>query len=230
MKYSTQINLAGIDHYGLSDCTDLDDWLILDYIHDWSRSLGACRRGDYVWLNFKTALDQMPILRVKTKSGLSNRIKKLTALGLIVTRQDDEDKRLFVKLTELFLEVVWHREDGKRGVHLNEQGVHSDEHSLSNKYNMSTSTEDGGTENVFSMTMDWKPDEILYKSILKKAGFSPGQVDRIWEADFVTHWWAHPDRQLTHEAWTWRLGLKIVDYLRDPNLFDRLRGIYAQDQ
>nr|WP_305908483.1 winged helix DNA-binding protein [Methylomarinum sp. Ch1-1]MDP4521319.1 winged helix DNA-binding protein [Methylomarinum sp. Ch1-1] len=116
MKYSTHINLSGIDHYRLSDCTDLDDWLILDYIHDWSRSrsLGVCRRGDYVWLNFKTALDQMPILRVKEKSGISKRIKKLTALGLIVTHQDDEDKRLFVKLTELFFKVMGYRKDEKR--------------------------------------------------------------------------------------------------------------------
>lgn len=230
MKYSTHINLAGIDHYGLSNCTDLDDWLILDYIDGWSRSLGTNRRGDYVWINLKTALEQMPILRVKTKAGLSKRIKRLTEIDLLASFQDEEDKRLFVKLTELYREIRRYQEIVD-GVNSGKQGVNSGKHSLVNYENStsSSSTKGDGAE-IFSMTIEWEPDQILLESILRKAGFSLDQVDRIWKAEFVTYWWGYPERRLTHEAWTWRLGLRLLDYLRDPGLFDRLHGIYTQDQ
>ena len=98
MKYTTVINNAGVVNSGLHHKTDLNDWAILDYIKDWQSHPKSERRGNLVWINYSHLLAEMPLLAVKHKSGVANRIKKLKEFGLLETEQCLTTSRLFAVL------------------------------------------------------------------------------------------------------------------------------------
>jgi len=131
VKYSINVNQVGVAEAGLADKTDLVDWSLLDYILSWSTNPSAQRLGDAVWVNYKHFIVEMPLLGLKTKGAVANRIEKLRKLDLIRTKAD-ESQRVFVQLTERFHEVVCFR-GSRPPVHQNEQTVHDGEHSLVNQ-------------------------------------------------------------------------------------------------
>lgn len=108
MKYSININQAGIADAGLADHTDLSDWAILDYIHDWSRHPQSLRMGDAVWVDYKHMLHEMPLLGLKTKSAITKRLVALEKLGLIACQQDHAGRK-YVQLTAYFHDVMTFR-------------------------------------------------------------------------------------------------------------------------
>ena len=132
MKWSSLINLAGIDDAGLSGCTDFNDWVILEYISSWQNHSKAIRDGHYVWLDYKHLLSEIPMLSVRTKSGLSARVKKLKEHNLLSSFKSEEG-RLFVRVTDFYLEVTDFRPSSVKPVHEDEQAVHENERILNNK-------------------------------------------------------------------------------------------------
>ena len=127
MKYTIVINQAGISNGGLTDKTNLDDWAVLGYIADWLINHSATIRDGHVWINFKHLLAEMPLLRIKTKQGISDTIKKLKDLGLVTAIYDDE-KRLYLKLTPLYHDTVTFQAcpKNREGVRPDGQGVRPD--------------------------------------------------------------------------------------------------------
>ena len=150
MTFSATINLAGIDDAGLSDKTDLADWVILEYIADWYTVPKATKRADKVWINYRHLIDQIPIIGIKSKSAVSARIHKLAALGLLIVEQDD-DGRMFASLGQVAIDVRCFRVDrspdrpgvleNERAVLENERGgVRLDEHSIENHISLENQT------------------------------------------------------------------------------------------
>ena len=100
MKYTTLVNTAGVVAAGLHTKTDLTDWAILEYIKDWQATPNATRRGGLkVWINYAHLIEEMPLLPIKEKTGISKRIAKLRGLGLVETEQSVKDSRLFAEIT-----------------------------------------------------------------------------------------------------------------------------------
>lgn len=135
MKYSILINQLAVVNNNLHDDTDLIDWALMDYIQQWITHPKAQKLGDKVWINYKHILTEMPLLGLKAKSSISNRVHKLESLGLIETEKDDSF-RLFVKMTNKAHQVITFHEcsqdtttvpNEERGVHSQEQGVPNEE-------------------------------------------------------------------------------------------------------
>ena len=110
MKYTATINLAGIHDAGLSDKTDLADWVIIEYIFEWYAVTTATRRGDKVWINFRHMIEEIPILGIKSKSAISARLKKLAGLGLL-NIDHDEEGRIFASIGRRAIETRCFRAD-----------------------------------------------------------------------------------------------------------------------
>lgn len=126
MKYSININQAGIADAGFSDKTDLVDWALIDYIFAWQNNPAATRIGSLVWISYKHLISEMPLLGLKTKQAVSARMSKLKALSLIVVEYDS-DKRLYAGLTGAAHSASVFRAScppNATGVHENGQGVH----------------------------------------------------------------------------------------------------------
>ena len=147
MKYSFLFNQLGIVESGLADTTDFNDWAILEYVASWQNHSKALRDGSHVWLDYRHLLKEMPMLSVKTKSSLSNRIKKLKERGLLSTFLN-EDRRCFVRVTDFYLSVVDFRPgDIERGVPENEQGVPENEQGVPENEQGVPENEQGVPEN-----------------------------------------------------------------------------------
>jgi len=184
MKYTILINQAGIVDAGLADKTDFSDWAILEYIVAWQSHSNAMRYGDHIWLNYKNLLSEIPMLCVRTKSGISTRIARLRDLKLLSTKQTD-DNRLYVKVTDFYLSVVGFRPGDpvvnavtprplkqavgvhvdEHPVHVDEHPVHVDEHSINNNIKLLNQTKHyagaqggekkPGDDQVFCEALQW---------------------------------------------------------------------------
>ena len=110
MKFTFLFNQAGIFDAGLADKTDFNDWAIMEYISEWQVHGSAFKIDGFVWMDYKHLLEQMPMLSVRSKSGLSNRVKKLRELNLLDSFQNEEFK-LFVKVTDFYSSIVYFRPD-----------------------------------------------------------------------------------------------------------------------
>ena len=91
--------------------TDLDiiDGAILDYLYylcsSRSEKVEKHRKNGFTWVNFNYLLEEMPLLRIKAKSRVSERIKKIVEVGYILTWR--EGNKMYIKMTgkidELFV-------------------------------------------------------------------------------------------------------------------------------
>jgi hypothetical protein len=107
VKYTiNSINQLGISEYGLSDKTDLTDWVMLDYIFDWQQNPKALSLNGMVWFSYRHFMNEMPIIGIKDKGAISKRVKKLKELDLISTYIDTETSRIFVRTTEKYFDVT----------------------------------------------------------------------------------------------------------------------------
>lgn len=191
MKYSININQAGIADAGFADKTDLVDWALIDYIFAWQNNPAATRIGSLVWISYKHLISEMPLLGLKTKQAVSARMAKLKALSLIVVEYDS-DKRLYVGLTsEAHSASVFRssRPPNVAGVHENGQGVHENGQGGVN--------ERGHTAvNQFSAVDQEQSDKTL---VSHKAADDPL---------FAAFWDAYPRKtakEAAKKAW-WRYG------------------------
>lgn len=116
MQYSIVINQIGIVEAGLHTKTDLIDWAIINYLQHWyfggyGKKICFTNEGthiDYVWVNYKHLMENMPLLHIKDKSALSERFKKLKKLGLIKTQQT-KDGSLYFILTEFCISTCFYQ-------------------------------------------------------------------------------------------------------------------------
>jgi hypothetical protein len=79
----------------------------------------------------------------------------------------------------------------------------------------------------FLMRLDWQPTAEEFEMALFRAGKRIDAVRQEWIAEFVTYWFAEGKRRYSQREWTARLAMRMVDFLRDPALFDRVRGSQA---
>ncbi|MEO5350202.1 MAG: DnaT-like ssDNA-binding domain-containing protein [Magnetococcus sp. YQC-3] len=80
----------------------------------------------------------------------------------------------------------------------------------------------------FSMSVDWQPSQDVFDALIARAGFKADLVKDEWINEFVAYWFARPGRQYSQAEWTSRLSMKCVDFLRDPTLFGRYRGVESR--
>jgi hypothetical protein len=107
MKYNININQIILAK------TDLDiiDGAILDYLYylcsSRSEKVEKHRKNGFTWVNFAYLLEEMPLLRIKAKSRVSERVKKIAKAGYIETWR--EGNKLYIKMTgkvdELFVKT-----------------------------------------------------------------------------------------------------------------------------
>jgi len=134
MKYTIQVNQIILSQYKFLDIKDAG---ILDYLRAWCqaddkkvRQLSIKEEGieyRYTWINFKYLIDEMPLLKIKSKASISERISKLEKTGFIKTFRAP-DRNLYIRLTAKIKELEFKKEKegvypDKQGVRLNEQGV-----------------------------------------------------------------------------------------------------------
>jgi hypothetical protein len=79
-------------------------------------------------------------------------------------------------------------------------------------------------DDKFTMTLDWQPTPDEFEMALFRAGKRVDAVKSEWVAEFVAYWFAEGKRRYSQREWTVRLAMRMVDFLRDPALFDRIRG------
>jgi len=112
INYRVHIPQAGIEHYGFTGKVDLSDCHLLSYIYYFhlnhqnnERTKYIHRKGEkYVWINYRYLIEANPLLPIKSKSGISKRIKKLKRLGLIDTYQAPENS-IYIKPTEILIDI-----------------------------------------------------------------------------------------------------------------------------
>ena len=220
MKYSALINLAGIHDAGLSDKTDLSDWVIIDYILEWGASEKATKRGNKVWINYRHLIAQIPILGIKSKSAISARLKKLAGLGLLDIEHDEEG-RIFASIGEIVLETKGYkanRSPNEHPVHENEHPVHENEHRpvLQNEHSIENQFLSGNQDpdleacvpptpkkRATRLPADWAPtpDQIAWARSERK------DINPATEASkFRDYWIAKAGRDASKLDWdaTWR--------------------------
>lgn len=193
MKYTFLFNQAGIVDAGLVDKTDFNDWAILEYVAEWQVHGSARMEQGHVWMNYKHLLAEMPMLSVRTKSGVSARVKRLKELGLLSAFQG-EHNALFVKVTDFYCQVMRFRgetvkkeainsvdsfvqgvHEDEQGVHEDEQGVHEDEHKINNNNKLSKQTK------KIINKKEKLPDDDL--SISEQMSFCHPEVDEeLWRS------------------------------------------------
>lgn len=93
IKYNIKINQAAAVVCGLLDSLDLLDLSIFDFLWDY-RGLSKTKKMhsngvEYFSVHWKTIVQQMPFLKIKTRAGIHKRLKKLQDTGLLVPHQDN---------------------------------------------------------------------------------------------------------------------------------------------
>jgi DNA-binding transcriptional regulator GbsR (MarR family) len=185
MKFSIHINQAGVVDAGLHTKTDCTDWALLDYIFGWQQNPKAKTLDGKVWLNYAHIVSEMPLLGLRTKSSISNRIKKLRELDLIETKQSPVDQRLYVKTSSAYFDITQFSavrtvHEKAQPVHFEERGVPEKVHSLVNQDNKSD------YKNIITTT---EPEENLENLVLtaeQQECFDWATVHQFWFASTVS--------------------------------------------
>lgn len=116
MKYNIIINQLYLSQTKLT----LTDAAILDYIMSFYLSENTDqieineggKQYRYVWINYKHLIENMPLLEIKTKSGITYHIQKIEKEGFIKTRiiqsEQDNNRRLYIRLTDKIKNVFFY--------------------------------------------------------------------------------------------------------------------------
>ncbi len=109
MKNTILINLQGIAAQGWTEKTDLYDWIILDFIKDlgflpWvSKYISKDRL--FVRVSYHHLLNELPILKFKTRQALYERLEKLVEIGLLL-KEIRGGKETYFSLTDDAIKVL----------------------------------------------------------------------------------------------------------------------------
>lgn len=109
-KYSININQFACIKSGLD--LDIVDLAIFDYIKDFSNTKGCMRiqedDGDYFWISHSKLIKEMPLLSVKSKSGLIRRINKLVECDVIRKHPNSSDiGKSFYKFGDNYSKLIF---------------------------------------------------------------------------------------------------------------------------
>ncbi|MCF7819892.1 MAG: hypothetical protein K9M44_00270 [Candidatus Pacebacteria bacterium] len=103
MKYNININQIVLSQTRL----DIIDGAILDYLYylcsSRNKRVEEKRKNGYTWVNFNYLMEEMPMLGIKSKSRISERIRKIAKEGFLRTMRDGN--KFYVELTEKIDEV-----------------------------------------------------------------------------------------------------------------------------
>lgn len=112
MKYTITINQSALAESGLLHQTDWIEWCIIDYLKDFVLYKDSKRiryeNEEYIWLNYRHLLLNMPCLKIVSKSAISKRIRHLQELGLIKTIQAT-DNSLYYTITDKMIDYFFNR-------------------------------------------------------------------------------------------------------------------------
>lgn len=110
MKYTITINQYAVFINGLINKTDCVDWVIIDYLKDFSIYKKAkkivYKNEEYIWLNYNHLIASLPLTKLKYKPKVTARISKLRDLGLIKTVKN-KDNTLFYTFTERLIDICF---------------------------------------------------------------------------------------------------------------------------
>lgn len=142
MKYTIFINQSVMSETKL----DIKDAAMLDYLKSFCsvddkkmKQITMEENGmnyRYTWINFKHLISEMPLLGIKQKASISERMSKIEKEGFIKTFRAP-DRSLYVRLMPKIRDL-----DFRRGVSINEQGVSQDEHEVLAQTNSTNNTSD----------------------------------------------------------------------------------------
>jgi len=192
MKYNININQKVLEKSTLNliDCAILD-WVIT-ICSSKNDSIEEKRIEGMTWIDYNTIISDMPLLRIKSKSALTPRFKRIENEGYIKTKMvgTGSAQKMFVSLTEkidsLFIETNGPFIKMNGAVHENEQGaVHECEHIIildTNHYtNDKDMCNDGKKEdsfNQFWLEYPKKENKIKAREKWFKKGFEK-DIDKI---------------------------------------------------
>lgn len=92
MKYNISINQFAAVRNGFAKNLDLIDLAIFDFIKDFANSSKCVKvqtqEGNYFWISHKLVMEEMPLLKIKTKRGLIKRIDNLINAGILRKHPD----------------------------------------------------------------------------------------------------------------------------------------------
>lgn len=92
MKYNISINQFAAVTNGFAKNLDLIDLAIFDFIKDFANSSKCVKvqtqEGTYFWISHKLVMEEMPLLKIKTKRGLIKRIDNLINAGILRKHPD----------------------------------------------------------------------------------------------------------------------------------------------
>lgn len=103
MKYNININQLALSKTNL----DIVDASILDYLFYYCNSKNEKIQKARIikdkkwwsWVNYQNISTQMPLLRIKSKSAISGRLKKLEDEGFILKHTDNVEQKTYICLT-----------------------------------------------------------------------------------------------------------------------------------
>lgn len=116
MKYNININQKALSQTDI----DLKNAAILEYLiyycNSKSEKIEANKVDGYTWINYKTLLEDMPLLKIKNTNTLTPRIHEIERLGFIKTKEIRHNgfKRLLVKTTRLIDTLIVESEKPNR--------------------------------------------------------------------------------------------------------------------
>lgn len=121
MKYNIEINQVVLSKTVL----DIVDSAILNYLificNSKSIKIERQRKGDFTWIDYSHLLKEMPLLRIKSISALSPRMKRIEKEGYIEIDRSEHQKlyaRLTKKIDELFTNMnSTPNTKGKKAIH-----------------------------------------------------------------------------------------------------------------
>ena len=114
MKYNIIINQFAIVKSGID--IDITDAAILDCIVGFFNSKRCASVTDefgvYYWVSHQNIIDNLPLLNIKSKSGIKKRIEKLIAKGLLSLHPHSRDfGRSYYRIGDRFQELNFFNED-----------------------------------------------------------------------------------------------------------------------
>jgi DNA-binding PadR family transcriptional regulator len=157
MKYNININQLVLSKTDL----DLVDCAILDYLYFYCNSVNekineqriTNEQGIFTWVTYQTLLEDMPLLKIKSSSALTPRIKKIEKAGFITTHRE-EHRRLFIKMNDKVDELFTKT---NRAIHENEQLL-SKSYSRTRTYN----------NTIYNNTIDKEASNDLFDAFWKE--------------------------------------------------------------
>ena len=109
MNYSIKINQVAIAH--LFPTMDIKDAAILDWMSQFATSpnisILVLDGIVYRWYSYKKIIDDMPLLKIKSKRPIYDRIKKMVDLGILLAHPNNQAiGKTYYGFSELYQEIV----------------------------------------------------------------------------------------------------------------------------